>query len=305
MVQSDQSQGRQIQKALRRGAKAVLMSRGMNPSTRRGNKELDILLGRLAQKSYASLEDAVRMGEAVGWEIVKLSEKRNQRNLDASVIRQINTRGDLFSLVMPQAEADADAADAAADLDSNIAVDIAMHRSDSPIEKTPEVTITGQQAPSASTESSPSQKEPSPKEETVTSEPVTEFPESDDMAATVADVEDETPEPASISHGVAMVTPDKAPDGADMDSEADEEPAAADADEVEDVLPDPEADQPLSQADPDLGLSVASKGTAGIADLEAIETMADQADGEPIPEEAISPSSKLTGEEPEILQARQ
>lgn len=252
MVQNNQLQGNQTRKALKRGAKAVLMSRGMNPSTKRGNKELEMLLDGLAKKSYASLEDAIRMGEAVGWEIVKLSERRNQTNLDASVIRQVAQSGDLFAMTMPQAEADHDQANA---VDSEVSVDINMKRGASPIEKTPEISISGQASEQAS-ESSPAA---SSQENVVKSEPVAP-PSQDDDAATAADIESDAPLPGSLSEALEVVTPARATDGADMDSEAEEEAAAVDADDVEEVLPEPNASgQSKLGADDDVTLSVPSK----------------------------------------------
>lgn len=300
-MQSNQYSKREVEKALRRGAKAVLMSRGMNPSTRRGNKELDMLLDRLNQKSYASLEDAVRMGEAVGWEIVKLSERRNQTHLDASVIRQVADSKDLFALVMPQAEADHDQANA---VDSQVAVDIGMARGASPIEKTPEVTVTGQEskgAKQAGTAKASAGQAAQGKETTVKSERVNPAEKEDDFAATAADIEGDAPMPEGVTDAIASVTPGKTPDGADMDSDAQEEPAAVDADKVEDVLPDPNAPTPKGASD-DVTMSVPSKGTEGIEDLEAAAATGDKKQDFPV--ESVSVPSKVSGEEQEIREAR-
>lgn len=301
-MQSNQYSKREVEKALRRGAKAVLMSRGMNPSTRRGNRELDMLLDRLNQKSYASLEDAIRMGEAVGWEIVKLSERRNQTHLDASVIRQVADSKDLFALVMPQAEADHDQANA---VDSEISVELGMARGASPIEKTPEVTVTGQ-ASGGSKQSGAGQagagQSAQAKETTVTSEPVNPAEQEDDFAATAADIEGDAPMPGSVTEAIAAVTPGTTPDGADMDSDAPEEPAAVDADAVEDVLPDPSAPVGPKGASDDVTMSVASKGTEGTEDLEAAAATGDTQQDFPV--ESVSVPSKVSGEEQEIKEAR-
>lgn len=229
MVQNIQNQSRQqqVQKALKRGAKAVLMSRGMNPSTRRGNKELDNLLDQLGQKSYASVEDAIRMGEALGWEIVKLSEKRNQKNLDASVLRQVAESGNLLSELTPNT----DDAQHIESLTSEISVDIDMKQGASPIEKTPTVTVTGQEGKAAPTESTPT--EASSQTNKVKSEPVVQ--QEDNFGATAADIESDPPLAKSVSEAVAAVSPERQPDGAEMDSEAEEEAAIVDADKVEDL----------------------------------------------------------------------
>ncbi|HEY9880036.1 MAG TPA: hypothetical protein V6D29_16395 [Leptolyngbyaceae cyanobacterium] len=297
MVQGIQGQNRQqIQKALKRGAKAVLMSRGMNPSTRRGNKELENLLNQLGRKSYASVEDAIRMGEALGWEIVKLSEKRNQKNLDASVIRQVAESGNLLSELTPNSDG---AQQHIESLTSEISVNIDMKQGASPIEKTPTVTVTGQEGNAAS-ETTESQTVK------VKSEPV--VAEDDDFAATTADLESDPPLPTSVSEAVAAVSPPRQPDGAEMDSEAEEEPAAVDADTVEDLQsatlastsPGDAEGQGTSNDDSDLGLSVASKGTEGVEDLDEDENN----ESEDFVEESVSVASKLSGEETEIASAR-
>ncbi|HEY9880829.1 MAG TPA: hypothetical protein V6D29_20385 [Leptolyngbyaceae cyanobacterium] len=293
MVQGVPSQNRQqIQKALKRGAKAVLMSRGMNPSTRRGNKELENLLNQLGQKSYASVEDAIRMGEALGWEIVKLSEKRNQKNLDASVIRQVAESGNLLSELTPNSDKDQPQVES---LESGIKVEIDMKQGASPIEKTPEVHVSGQAA--NTTSSGASSAGSSGKENKVTSEPVSAKGQEDNFAATVGDVEDEIPAPKSISHAETITGVNRAPDGQDMDSEAPEEAAAADADEVEDVLPEPDAK--TEGLDADVSVSVASKGSEGVDDSDEGENAEDF-----VREEAVSVASKVSGEDPEIMQAR-
>ena len=294
MVQNQQPQKRQTQRALRQGAKAVLISRGMNPSTRRGNRELEMLLDKLAQKSYASAEDALHMGEALGWEIVKLSERRGQTHLDASVIRQVAQSGDLFALTMPQAEADHDQANA---VDANVSVNLNMKRGASPIEKTPEVSVSGQSSQAAPTAEAGSTAEAS-QEEVVTSEPVTPDPTEDD-AATAADIESDAPMPTGLSDAIEVVTPPRATDGADMDSEAEEEAAAVDADQEEDVAPEPSGtSKNRLGADDDVTLSVPSKGSEGVQ-----EDVADDDDNEFV-EETISVPSKLSGQSAEISEAR-
>jgi hypothetical protein len=86
---------RQIQQALRRGAKAVLVAGGIQPSTQRGNKELTLAVQRLAQQSYSTLEEATQTGEALGQKIVEISQAKGLTDLDGGIVRQMMLTGDI------------------------------------------------------------------------------------------------------------------------------------------------------------------------------------------------------------------
>ncbi|PSR17011.1 hypothetical protein C8255_14770 [filamentous cyanobacterium CCP3] len=86
---------RQIQQALRRSAKAVLVASGIQPSTRRGNKELTLAVQRLAQQPYNTLEDATQAGAALGQKIAEISQAKGLTNLDGGIVRQLMLTGDI------------------------------------------------------------------------------------------------------------------------------------------------------------------------------------------------------------------
>ncbi|MGG6237289.1 hypothetical protein ACQ4N7_01515 [Nodosilinea sp. AN01ver1] len=86
---------RQIQQALRRGAKAVLVAGGIEPSTRRGNKELTLAVQRLAQQPYSTLKAATQTGEALGQKIVAISQAKGLAHLDGGIVRQLMLTGDI------------------------------------------------------------------------------------------------------------------------------------------------------------------------------------------------------------------
>ncbi|MGF1568027.1 MAG: hypothetical protein ACFCVD_08135 [Nodosilinea sp.] len=86
---------RQIRQAMRRAAKDVLVANGIEPSTRRGNKELDLALQRLARQSYDSLEVATEVGQALGQKIVELSQAQGTTNLDGGIVRQMLLTGEI------------------------------------------------------------------------------------------------------------------------------------------------------------------------------------------------------------------
>ncbi len=86
---------RQIENALRRGAKTALVAGGMQPSTRRGNKELTLAVQRLAQQPYSTLAEATQAGAALGQTIVELSQAKGKTNLAGGIVRQMMLTGEI------------------------------------------------------------------------------------------------------------------------------------------------------------------------------------------------------------------
>ncbi|MFE4106979.1 hypothetical protein [Almyronema epifaneia] len=79
----------QAQKSIRKAAKRVLTEKGLNPTTRKGNKEFDLLLQQLRSASFASNQAAIAAGEQLGQKIVELSQQQGKQDLDRGVIRQM------------------------------------------------------------------------------------------------------------------------------------------------------------------------------------------------------------------------
>ncbi len=90
---------RQIENALRRGAKTALVANGIEPSTRRGNKELTLAVQRLAQQTYSTIEEAIQTGEALGQKIVELSQAKGKTDLDGGIVRQMMLTGEIPTVV--------------------------------------------------------------------------------------------------------------------------------------------------------------------------------------------------------------
>ena len=80
---------RQIHQILKREVKQVLLANSVNPTTRRGNKELSFILKRLAQQPYGALTEVSAVGQALGEQIVTISKQLGKKDLDGSVVRQI------------------------------------------------------------------------------------------------------------------------------------------------------------------------------------------------------------------------
>ncbi|HZG40855.1 MAG TPA: hypothetical protein VEZ50_19425 [Nodosilinea sp.] len=86
---------RQVQQALGRGAKDVLVANGIQPSNRRGNKELTLAVQRLAQQTYSTLDDATQAGQALGQKIVDISQANGKTELDGGIVRQLMLTGEI------------------------------------------------------------------------------------------------------------------------------------------------------------------------------------------------------------------
>ncbi|MEO1069350.1 MAG: hypothetical protein AAFW95_09550, partial [Cyanobacteria bacterium J06638_6] len=84
---------RQIQQALLRAAKDTLVASGIQPTTRRGNKELDLAVQRLAQQPYSTLAEATQAGQALGQKITEISQAQGKINLDGGIVRQMMLTG--------------------------------------------------------------------------------------------------------------------------------------------------------------------------------------------------------------------
>ncbi len=102
-VNSTQINSKQIQKAIKKGAKKAITASGTISSTRSGDKELSHLVGKLSQQSFSSLEAAQSFGETLGQRIIELSQKLNRTHFDQGVIRQLSLSKDIPSVAkLPQ-----------------------------------------------------------------------------------------------------------------------------------------------------------------------------------------------------------
>jgi uncharacterized protein YqeY len=76
-------------KILKKAAKREIASQGIDPHTRRGNRELSILVNRLAQKLFISLEEVEQVGSDLGLQIAALSHKKGKKYLDKEIVRSL------------------------------------------------------------------------------------------------------------------------------------------------------------------------------------------------------------------------
>jgi uncharacterized protein len=77
-------------KLLKKTIKTFITKQGVNPSTRKGNRELDILIKQLAKQSFTSEEQAKTAAEKLGKSLVELSQKNGKNYLDKGVVKQFS-----------------------------------------------------------------------------------------------------------------------------------------------------------------------------------------------------------------------
>ncbi|MGC9505436.1 hypothetical protein, partial [Baaleninema sp.] len=87
-----------LEKTIKKAAKSVLVSQGIDVGNRRGNKELDFIARKIASVSSGDLQDAEEKGQKLGEKISELSEQRGKKNLDRGVVRQVALEGEFFPI---------------------------------------------------------------------------------------------------------------------------------------------------------------------------------------------------------------
>jgi uncharacterized protein len=85
-------------KLLTKTIKEVVVKKEIHPTTRKGNKELSLLVKQIAQGKIRDKEQAIAYGEKLGEVIVEFSQKNQKKYLDKGVIRQIALQKQLPSL---------------------------------------------------------------------------------------------------------------------------------------------------------------------------------------------------------------
>jgi len=91
------SQKRLVKLAIR-SAKEFIAARGLNTTTRKGSKELELLIKKITGQSLSDREQATQIGQKVGEKIVELSRQKAKHNLDKGVVRQLAAQKEIFSL---------------------------------------------------------------------------------------------------------------------------------------------------------------------------------------------------------------
>ncbi|MBE9136498.1 hypothetical protein IQ254_04675 [Nodosilinea sp. LEGE 07088] len=89
---------RQIQQTLWRAAKTTLIDGGIQPNTRRGNKELDLAVQRLAQQPYRTIDEVNQAGQDLGQKIIEISQAQGKTNLDGGIVRQMMLTGEIATV---------------------------------------------------------------------------------------------------------------------------------------------------------------------------------------------------------------
>ncbi|MDJ0532943.1 MAG: hypothetical protein QNJ70_10695 [Xenococcaceae cyanobacterium MO_207.B15] len=87
-----------LEKTIKASIKKEIVAKGINTTTRQGNKELKFLASKIARYPFDNLEQAKIAGEKLGQHLSELLQQRNKQNLDGSLIQKIAYQKDLWSL---------------------------------------------------------------------------------------------------------------------------------------------------------------------------------------------------------------
>jgi uncharacterized protein len=85
-------------KLLTKSIKETVDKKEIDPTTRKGNKELSLLVKQIVTENLRDKEQAIKYGEQLGEIIAKFSQKHQKKYLDKGVIRQIALQKQLPSL---------------------------------------------------------------------------------------------------------------------------------------------------------------------------------------------------------------
>lgn len=97
---------RKTEKLLTKSIKHVLSDNNINTSTRSGNKELSILVKRVASAPFDSVAAVEKLGSALGEKIAGLSQQNSKTDLDAGTIRSMSlTRDWMAEFDIPEPDA--------------------------------------------------------------------------------------------------------------------------------------------------------------------------------------------------------
>jgi hypothetical protein len=89
---------KKLVKLLTKTIKEVVVNKEIHPTTRKGNKELSLLVKQIAKSNLCNKKQAIKYGEQLGEVIVEFSQKNQKKYLDKGVLRQIALQKQLPSL---------------------------------------------------------------------------------------------------------------------------------------------------------------------------------------------------------------
>lgn len=93
-----QPSSKKLIKLLTKSIKEAVAKKEINPTTRKGNKELSLLVKQIANENLCNEEQAIKYGEQLGEVIAEFSNKNQKKSLDRGVIKQIALQKQLPSL---------------------------------------------------------------------------------------------------------------------------------------------------------------------------------------------------------------
>ncbi|MDJ0615879.1 MAG: hypothetical protein QNJ63_03860 [Calothrix sp. MO_192.B10] len=91
---------KQLVKVITKTIKKNVALQGINSTTRKGNKELELLVKTVSKKkSFTDLSEAREVGEKLGERIIQVSQQRGKKDLDKGVIRFLVSTGEVLTAI--------------------------------------------------------------------------------------------------------------------------------------------------------------------------------------------------------------
>ncbi|MEM8673748.1 MAG: hypothetical protein AAGF83_07730 [Cyanobacteria bacterium P01_G01_bin.67] len=87
-----------VEKIIKGKIKNELSAKGINTTTKQGNKELKFLVNKVATHPFENQSQIDTTGDKLGSYLSELFQQKNKQNLDASLIQQVTSRKDFWSL---------------------------------------------------------------------------------------------------------------------------------------------------------------------------------------------------------------
>ena len=87
-----------VKKTIKAGIKKEISVRGIDTTTRKGNKELKFLIDKIACYPFDNQDEARVAEDKLGQHLGELLQQKKKNNLDGGIIRQVANQRDLLSL---------------------------------------------------------------------------------------------------------------------------------------------------------------------------------------------------------------
>ncbi len=239
MASEPQLPKNKVKKLLTQTIKQAISNSEIRSSTRSGNKELGLLVKKVAAAPFAAEADVKKVGTDIGEKIVELSKQSDKQSLDAGVVRRLALQPDWMAVFDIPAQNPTEKVSKKASKSSQTVITLPM-KTEAPAAKTTPVSAASEPEPEppVAEEAAVEAKEAAvapveAKEESVEAEEVAV--EAEEAPVEAEEVEEEPVEAEEDAEAKAVA------------EEAKEEPEEAEEAE-EDAVPDKTAEETVSES---------------------------------------------------------